>query len=141
MLAGEDPAGLAVPVISIDDRGLPHPALLSLHELILWKEDLYFFLSQGSRSSGYLERRRAVVLIFIDPLAATYLKGHARLLGRSGGLAVFRLDISVALEDFASSGEGQAEIVSSTRFEADPELMARRRQIRKRVRNWLQSLV
>ncbi len=140
MIEADDPPNLVVPLISVDDSGLPHPALLSLYELIIWKGDLYFILSQSSRSSGYLEKRRSVVLLFVDSNQAIYLKGYACWLGRTFGQAVFRLDLAAALEDFTSPEEGPAFIVTSTRFEADPELIERRRQVRRQVRDWIQNL-
>jgi len=139
MIEQDNPANLVVPLIGVDDRGLPHPALLSLYEFILWRGDLYFYISQGSRSSSYLEKRRSVAFIFLDPNQAIYLKGHTRCLGRSAGQAIFRLDLSVALEDFTSPEEGSAFIVSSTRFEADPELLERRRQVRSRMGDWIRQ--
>ena len=139
MIEKDNPAHLVVPLISVDDRGLPHPALLSLYEFILWRGDLYFYLSQGSRSSSYLEKRRSVAFLFVDPNQAIYLKGHARYLGRSSSQAIFHLDISVVLEDFTSPEEGSAFIVSSARFEADPELLERRCQVRRRMGDWIRQ--
>lgn len=137
-ISGEGgPLDLVVPLLSVDDRGMPYPALLSLYELILWEGDLYFHLSQGSRSSSNLKSRRVVCLLFVEASGCFYLQGHARYMGEFSGRSVFRLDLTDVLEDFPTPEEGTAFLVSSTRFQADEESIRCREELRAEILDFL----
>ncbi|MFN3477447.1 MAG: pyridoxamine 5'-phosphate oxidase family protein [Candidatus Methylomirabilales bacterium] len=96
--------GKAVLLITIDEVGFPHTAMLSFREVAAKDtERLRFCLSGSSRTSENLRQRRKAALLLIDEGSAYYIKGVAKELKASikgfPDLALFELTIEEVLED------------------------------------------
>jgi len=93
--------GLGVSLLTVDDRGRPHPMLCSYLELLAVSPTL-IRVAVGARSGTCrnLEARGAATLLFAESDLTVYLKCRAAgapLL--SGGLARFELAVEEVLED------------------------------------------
>lgn len=123
----------AVPLLSVDDKGFPHVAMLSYWELFLHGEDLYFFLNSFSRSTKYLRRRQECCLAFFQREFIYYVKGRAQWLADLQSRSIFLHRIESVLEDNPMPEEEDVSVESGIRFEADELEIARRQALRKRM--------
>lgn len=72
-------AGLAIVVCTVDADGLPHPAMLSGHEVVaLDAGRLRLAVYGGSGTSGNFRARGVATLIITDARLAAYIKGRVR---------------------------------------------------------------
>ncbi len=102
--------GRALPLLTVDDRGRPHPMLCSYLELRAVSATA-IRVALGARSSTRrnLETRGVASLLVVEPDATVYVKcrtSGAPLL--SGELARFELLVEEVLEDEAAEGEAGA---------------------------------
>ena len=114
----------AILVATTDDRGRPHPALLSYGEVLAVTPDvLRFALSAKSTTAHNLAARGAVTLCLIGPEGAAYVKAAAQALPAERslaekGLVAFEARIEDVLVDTPAAGE-TARLTSGITFAAD----------------------
>ena len=116
--------GRALPLLTLDDQGRPHPMLCSYLELLAVGPGL-IRLAIGARSSTRrnLETRGAATLVIAEPGVTMYVKcraGAPPLL--AGELARFELAVEDVLEDAAQDYEQGARITSGLTYAPVPAL-------------------
>jgi hypothetical protein len=121
----------AILIATVDDRGRPHPALLSYGEVLaVTPAVLRLAISAKSTTARNLAQRGAVTLCLIGPEGAAYVKAAARVLPAepslaAEGLIAFEAHIKDVSEDAPADGE-KAHLVAGITFVADdPEGQAR----------------
>ncbi|OLC16289.1 MAG: hypothetical protein AUH29_05460 [Candidatus Rokubacteria bacterium 13_1_40CM_69_27] len=121
--------GVALPFVTVDADGRPHPMLLSYLEVRAYDPGtLGLVLLKTSRSARNLLERKAGTLLVIEPDAIVYVK--ARALdgplpvegGDEFGLGYFLLAVEDVLEDAATEWEGGMRITQATRYRPTPTL-------------------
>ena len=114
----------AILIATTDDRGRPHPALLSHGEVLAVTPDvLRFALSAKSTTAHNLAARGAVTLCLIGPEGAAYVKAAARALPAERslaekGLVAFEARVEDVLVDAPAAGE-TARLTSGITFAPD----------------------
>ncbi len=120
LLKGENVAsklGKAIVIVTVDDKGWPHPAMLSYYEVVA-KERSRIDLAIGKTSTTTKNLRRAgqITLLITDSGINYYLKGSAREVKESMEgvpfISLFRVEIEQLLEDL----ESDAVITSGVTF-------------------------
>jgi hypothetical protein len=116
--------GRALPLLTVDDRGRPHPMLCSYLELLAISPTA-IRVAVGARSGTRrnLEARGVATLLVIEPEATIYVKCRAPgtpLL--SGDLARFELIVEDVLEDETAEGEAGARITGGLTYAPVPAL-------------------
>ena len=116
--------GRALPLLTLDDQGRPHPMLCSYLELLAVGPGV-IRLAIGARSSTRrnLEARGAATLVIAEPDVTRYVKCRAStppLL--VGELARFDLAVEDVLEDSAQDYEQGARITSGLTYAPVPSL-------------------
>ena len=116
--------GRALPLLTLDERGRPHPMLCSYLELLAVGPGV-IRLAIGARSSTRrnLETRGAATLVIAEPDVTMYVKcraGAPPLL--AGELARFELAVEDVLEDAAQDYEQGARITSGLTYAPVPAL-------------------
>jgi hypothetical protein len=104
--------GRALPLITVDDAGRPHPMLVSYVELLAVTPKA-IRLAVGADGSGarHLAERGAATLLVVEPERTVYVK--CRAAGAplwAPPLARFTLEVEDVLEDSAAAWEGGARI-------------------------------
>lgn len=138
-IATDEPRLNAVPLISTDDRGFPHVALISYFELFLEKGILHLFIGAFSRTARFLEKRRHCTLIFVHRDFVYYVKSRARRRRIQQSQAVFQLQIDSVWEDFPTAEEGDVLLSSGIRFQSPPEETRKRLSLRKSIAQGIQA--
>ena len=86
-LSGRDLAGVAdrvVVVSTVDDRGIPHPALLSYFEVVaVDRRTIRLATYAESRTTRHARRDGQLTLVFVEAEFVYYVKGAARVLAES----------------------------------------------------------
>ena len=120
LLKGENVAsklGKAIVIVTVDDKGWPHPAMLSYYEVVA-KERSRIDLAIGKTSTTTKNLRRTgqITLLITDSGINYYLKGSAREVKESMEgvpfMSLFRVEIEQLLED----QEPDAVITSGVTF-------------------------
>ncbi len=120
LLKGENVAsklGKAIVIVTVDDKGWPHPAMLSYYEVVA-KERSRIDLAIGKTSTTTKNLRRAgqITLLITDSGINYYLKGSAREVKESMEgvpfMSLFRVEVEQLLED----QEPDAVITSGVTF-------------------------
>ena len=120
LLKGENVAsklGKAIVIVTVDDKGWPHPAMLSYYEVVA-KERSRIDLAIGktSTTTKNLRRNGKVTLLITNSGINYYLKGNAREVKESmegvSFMSLFRVEIEQLLEDL----EPDAVITSGVTF-------------------------
>jgi len=121
----------AILIATTDDRGRPHPALLSYGEVLaVTPAVLRFAVSTNSATAHNLAARGAVTLCLIGPEGAAYVKAAARALPAERslagkGLVAFEARVEDVLVDAPAAGE-KARLTGGITFAAeDPASQAR----------------
>jgi hypothetical protein len=121
--------GVALPFVTVDADGRPHPMLLSYLEVRAYDPGtLGLVIGQASRSSRNLVERRAGTLLVLEPDAVVYVKARAvdgPLAVEGGGplgLGYFLLGVEEVLEDAAADWEGGMRITTAVRYHPAPTL-------------------
>jgi hypothetical protein len=126
-LAGEwlaSRASEAILVVTLDDRGRPHPALLAYGELVaLTPTRVRLAVADGSTTARNLRSRHAMTLCLIEADGVAYVKASARALASEAwlaarGLAAFEAEVQDVLVDAPAPGEA-AWLTSGIRFAVD----------------------
>jgi hypothetical protein len=116
--------GRALPLLTVDDRGRPHPMLCSYLELLAVNATV-IRVAIGARSGARrnLEARGVATLLVIEPGVTTYIKCRASGTPTlSGDLARFELIVEDVLEDEAAEGEAGARITGGLTYAPAPAL-------------------
>jgi hypothetical protein len=105
-------AGRALPLITVDAAGRPHPMLVSYVEVLaVDAEAIRLAVDAGGSSARNIEERAVATLLIVDAERTVYVKGRAGgppLV--AGRLARFTLRVEDVLEDSAAEWEGGARI-------------------------------
>jgi flavin reductase (DIM6/NTAB) family NADH-FMN oxidoreductase RutF len=116
--------GRGLPLLTVDDRGRPHPMLCSYLELLAVSASVIRF-AVGARSGARrnLETRGVATLLVVEPDVTMYVKCRASGAPRlSGELARFELVVEEVLEDAAAEGEEGARITGGLTYAPVPAL-------------------
>jgi hypothetical protein len=114
----------AILIATVDDRGRPHPALLSYGEVLaLTPALLRIAVPAKSTTARNLGARGALTLCLIGPDGVAYLKTAAQALPKepfldAQGLAAFEAHIEDVLVDAPAAGE-RAHLTSGITFATD----------------------
>lgn len=119
-LSGEDIAahmGKAIVIVTVDEGGSPHPAMLSYHEVVAKdRSTIDLAVGKTSATAGNLRRTGKITLLVTDSGVNFYLKGKARELRESMDgapfMSLFRVESQQLLED----QEPDAVITSGVTF-------------------------
>jgi len=113
--------GAALPLVTVDGDGRPHPMMVSYLELRAYDATTVgLVIHTASDSARNLEARDVATLLIVEPDVVAYVK-----LRRVDGplpvvedprLAYFLLGVEEVREDAASPEEGSARIVAGLRF-------------------------
>jgi len=121
--------GLALPFITVDGEGRPHPMLLSYLELRAYDPGtLGLVILATSRSARNLRERRAGTLLVVDTDTVSYVKTRsldgplAVPGGEAFGLGYFLLAVEDVLEDAAAEWEGGMKITGGVQYRPVPSL-------------------
>jgi hypothetical protein len=121
--------GVALPLLTLDAQGRPHPMLLSYLELRAYDGRTVGLVIQGeSGSARNLVERRAATLVVVEPDAIVYVK--LRTLdgplpvegGETFGLGYFLLEVEEVLEDSAAAWESGMRVTETIRYAPVPAL-------------------
>ncbi len=116
--------GRGLPLLTVDDRGRPHPMLCSYLELLAVSATV-IRVAVGGRSSARrnLETRGVATLLIVEPDVTMYVKCRASGAPMlSGELARFDLVVEEVLEDAAAEGEEGARITGGLTYAPVPAL-------------------
>ena len=116
--------GRGLPLLTVDERGRPHPMFCSYLELLAVSATV-IRVAIGARSGARrnLEARGVATLLVVEPDVTMYVKCRASgapLL--SGELARFELVVEEVLEDAAAEGEEGARITGGLTYAPVPAL-------------------
>lgn len=121
--------GVALPFVTVDADGRPHPMLLSYLELRAYDPgSLGLVILATSRSARNLAERRAGTLLLIEPDTVAYVKTRALdgplpvEGGEPFGLGYFLLAVEDVLEDAAAEWEGGMRITGAVHYRPAPSL-------------------
>ena len=121
--------GAALPLVTTDAEGRPHPMLLSYLEIRAYDtRTVGLVIDARTRSADNLTTRRAATLLVIEPDVTVYLK--LRLVdgplpvadAGEYGLGYFLLEVDEVLEDATAEWEGGMRIASGLRYAPAPSL-------------------
>lgn len=119
-LNGEDvtsKTGKAIVLVTVDDKGWAHPAMLSYYEVVAKSRSrIDLAIAKTSATAKNLRRTGKITLLITDSGMNYYLKGDAREVKESMAgasfMSLFRVDLAQLLED----QEPDAEITSGVTF-------------------------
>jgi hypothetical protein len=116
--------GRAIPLITVDAAGRPHPMLCSyLEVLAVDARTIRVVINAPSGSGTNLAERRAATLLLVERGLTVYVKCRAVGASRAfGSLARFDLLVEDVLEDFATEAEGDAAITGGLTYAPTPEI-------------------
>ncbi len=121
--------GLALPFVTVDREGHPHPMLLSYLELRAHDAGtMGLVIGARSRSARNLVERETGTLLVIEPDVIVYVKlrtvdGPLPVAGAAElELGYFLLGVDEVLEDAAADWEGGMRITGTLRYAPSPTL-------------------
>ncbi|MBI2492128.1 MAG: pyridoxamine 5'-phosphate oxidase family protein [Candidatus Rokubacteria bacterium] len=121
--------GVALPFVTVDADGRPHPMLLSYLEVRAYDAGtLGLVIGARSRSAKNLVERGTGTLLVVEPDLTVYVKTRAvdgPLRVEGGGeldLGYFLLAVEEVLEDAAAEWEGGMRITAAIRYQPAPTL-------------------
>jgi hypothetical protein len=121
--------GLALPFVTVDAEGRPHPMLLSYLEVRAHDAGSVGLVIQArSRSAHNLAERQAATLLVVEPDLVAYVKLRAVdgplpvEGGQDLGLGYFLLAVEDVLEDSAAEWEGGMRITAGIAYHPPPTL-------------------
>lgn len=118
--------GRAIPLISVDADGRPHPMLCSYLELrAIDAGTIRVAIGAASRSAANLEARGAATLLLIEPGRTLYVKCRGAAAGPvHGALRRFDLAVEDVLEDSPAAWEEGLRITGGITYGQAPALDA-----------------
>jgi len=121
--------GVALPFVTVDPDGRPHPMLLSYLELRAYDSGTVgLVIGARTRSASNLVERETGTLLAVEPDATVYVKlravdGPLPVSGNDEyGLGYFLLAVDEVLEDAPADWEGGMRITSALRYAPAPTL-------------------
>lgn len=121
--------GVALPFVTVDADGRPHPMLLSYLEVRAYDPgSLGLVILATSRSARNLVERQVGTLLVVEPDTIAYVKTRALdgplpvEGGEAFGLGYFLLSVEDVLEDAATDWEGGMRITSAVLYRPAPSL-------------------
>ena len=121
--------GAALPFVTTDAQGRPHPMLLSYLEIRAYTtRTVGLVIGARTRSATNLAERRTATLLVIEPDVTVYVKlrtvdGPLPVADAGEhGLGYFLLEVDEVLEDAAADWEGGMRITSGLRYGPPPTL-------------------
>ena len=132
-LTAPDPPDLAIQLVTIDDSGFPHSALLTFYEFVFLEGELYVAVAAKSRSASFLMVRGLAELVFISTEGTFYLKVDAVHVTKLGHLAVFKLVIRSTLSDSPPPEERGTVLASGIRFEMNDSSRSSRSNLKRKL--------
>src|SRR5205809_3243895 len=131
-LAQRDPEarlGMALPFVTVDPDGRPHPMLLSYLEIRAYDtRTVGLVIGARTRSARNLTERAVATLLVIEADTTVYVKlrtvdGPLPVAGAGEyGLGYFLLAVEEVLEDAPADWEGAMRITSAVRYTPAPTL-------------------
>jgi hypothetical protein len=124
-----DRLGTALPFVTVDADGRPHPMLLSYLELRAYDAvTLGLVIQAASGSARNLVHRRVGTLLIVEPDTIAYVKSRAVdgpldvVGGEVFGLGYFLLAVEEVLEDSAADWESGMRITEGIGYRPTPSL-------------------
>lgn len=119
--------GKAIPLITLDAEGRPHPMLLSYLEVRAHDpRTIRIVIGARSRSARNLAERRVATLLLVEPEQTVYVKVRARTgpvpLEDLPACGLFVLGVEDVLEDAPAEWEGGLRISGGLRYAPAPSL-------------------
>jgi hypothetical protein len=119
--------GKAIPLITVDSAGLPHPMLLSYLEVrAVDPKTIRVVIGWRSRSARNLLERQIATFLLIEPERTVYVKARAtegpRPVAGLQDFALFGLTVEDVLEDAPAEWEGGMRITGGVTFAPLPSL-------------------
>jgi hypothetical protein len=121
--------GVALPLVTVDAEGRPHPMLLSYIEVRAHDaRTVGIVMLAKSRSARNIVERGVATLLVVEPDVTVYVKlraidGPLPVEGGSDyGLGYFLLEVDEVLEDAAADWEAGMRITAPTRYAPTPTL-------------------
>lgn len=121
--------GIALPLVTVDVDGRPHPMLLSYLEVKAYDaRTIGLVMLAKSRSAKNLVERGTATLLAVEPETTVYLKlravdGPLPVEGGADyGLGYFLMEVDEVLEDAAADWEAGMRITAPIRYEPAPTL-------------------
>jgi hypothetical protein len=121
--------GVALPLVTIDPEGHPHPMVVSYLEVRAYDSGtLGLVIHAASGSARNLRERRVATLIVIEPDLTVYVKtrtvdGPLDVTGgEEVGLGYFLLEVEEVVQDSPAGWEAGMKITSGVRYAPPPSL-------------------
>lgn len=131
--------GAALPLVTLDADGRPHPMLISYLEIRAYDAgSIGLVIHAGSDSARNLAARDAATVVILDAGVTAYVKlkrldgpleveSHVTAAGRRGSsedarLGYFMLSVEEVREDAATGEEAGARLVAGPRYAPAPDL-------------------
>jgi hypothetical protein len=121
--------GIAIPFVTVDADGRPHPMLLSYLEFRAYDPGTLGMVILGrSRSARNLAERTVGTIVLVEPDITVYVKTRAVdgplpvAGGEEYGLGYFLLGVEEVLEDAAADWEGGMRITAAIQYRPAPTL-------------------
>ena len=125
----EQRLGVALPLVTLDAAGRPHPMLVSYLELRAYDgRTIGLVIQAESGSARNLAERRLATLLIVEPDAIVYVKlraldGPLPVPGAEEfGLGYFLLEVEQVLEDSAAAWEAGMRVSGTITYEPPPAL-------------------
>lgn len=119
-LKGDDvasQAGKAIVIVTVDEKGWPHPAMLSYYEVVAKGQSrIDLAIGKSSATAKNLRRTGKITLLITDRGLNYYLKGTARELQESMSEVPFMSLFGVEIEQLLEDQESDAPITSGVTF-------------------------
>ena len=119
-LNGEDvtsKAGKAIILVTVDDKGWAHPAMLSYYEVVAKSPTrIDLAIAKTSTTARNLKRTGKITLLITDNGMNYYLKGDAREVRESMAAIPFMSLFSVKIDQLLEDQEPDAVITSGVTF-------------------------
>jgi hypothetical protein len=121
--------GTALPLVTVDAEGHPHPMVVSYLEVRAYDSGTFgLVIHAASGSARNLRERRVATLLVVEPDVTVYVKtravdGPLDVPGGDGmGLGYFLLEVEEVVEDAPAGWEAGMKITSGVRYAPPPSL-------------------
>src|SRR5215470_6394707 len=115
--------GVALPFVTVDADGRPHPMLLSYLEIRAYDtRTVGLVIGARTRSARNLTERGTATLLAIEADLTVYVKLRTVAGAGEYGLGYFLLEVDEVLEDAAAEWEGGMRITTGIRYAPAPAL-------------------
>jgi hypothetical protein len=122
--------GVALPFVTVDEKGRPHAMVLSYLEVRAYSPGMLGLVIQArSGTARNLAARGAGTLLIVEPDAVVYVKtravdGPLQVADDDFGLGYFLLAVEEVVEDAAAEWEGNLRITGAIEYRPVPALDA-----------------